>query len=54
MDIRTGKPNEIQDWLVKQKTGQWFSFSNDEVRTYANLIILEGSTKPSESECTKS
>ena len=52
MDIRTGRPNEIQDWLVKQKTGQWFSFSNDEVRTYANLIILDGSTKPSESDFT--
>jgi len=50
MEYPSGRPNEIQDWLVKQKLGNWFSFSNPDVRTYANLIILDGSTKPSESE----
>tara|TARA_B100000686_G_scaffold52536_1_gene56425 strand:+ start:184 stop:528 length:345 start_codon:yes stop_codon:yes gene_type:complete len=52
MEYPSGRPNEIQDWLVKQKLGNWFSFSNADVRTYANLIILDGSTKPSESDCT--
>jgi len=51
MDLKTGKPNEIQDWLVKQKQGQWFKWSDSENRTYSNLIILDGSTKPSEADC---
>jgi hypothetical protein len=47
------RPNNIEDTLCSMKSGQWFGFNNlngnDANKTYANLIILDGSTKPSES-----
>jgi hypothetical protein len=56
MDEITGRPNHIEDYLVKVRTGQWFGFNNlngDEAnKTYANLIVLDGGSKPTEQECT--
>lgn len=53
MADNNGRPNNIEDALCKIKSGQWFGFKNlngnDANKTYANLIILDGSTKPSES-----
>ena len=51
-----GRPNHIEDYLVKLHTGQWFGFKNlngnDANKTYANLIIHDDSkTKPTEQEC---
>ena len=51
-----GRPNHIEDYLVKLHTGQWFGFKNlngnDANKTYANLIIHDNSkTKPTEQEC---
>ena len=55
MDFKTGRPNHIEDWLVKHKIGQWFGFDNlngdDANKTYANLIVLDGGSKPTEQEC---
>ena len=55
MDIN-GRPNHIEDYLVKVRTGQWFGFNNlngDEAnKTYANLIVHDGGSKPTEQECT--
>ena len=56
MDEITGRPNHIEDYLVKVRTGQWFGFNNlngDEAnKTYANLIVHDGGSKPTEQECT--
>jgi len=53
MADNNGRPNNIEDTLCSMKSGQWFGFNNlngnDANKTYANLIILDGSTKPSES-----
>tara|TARA_R110002020_G_scaffold71383_1_gene184415 strand:- start:122 stop:412 length:291 start_codon:yes stop_codon:yes gene_type:complete len=52
MDIN-GRPNHIEDYLIRLHTGQWFGWSNPKNKVYANLIILDDSkTKPSESDCT--
>jgi hypothetical protein len=51
MDIN-GRPNHIEDYLVKLHTGQWFGWSDAKNKVYANLIIHEDSkSKPTEQEC---
>jgi hypothetical protein len=55
MDIN-GRPNHIEDYLMRLHTGQWFGFDNfngdDSHKVYANLIIHDNSkTKPTEQEC---
>ncbi len=47
-----GRPDEITDYLITLKTGEWFKWSDPWNKIYANLIILDGSTKPTEKECT--
>jgi|TARA_R100000049_G_C1912038_1_gene59172 hypothetical protein len=54
-DLITGRPNNIEDYLCTLKTGCWFGFrdiTSDDEKTYANLIIHDGSVKPTEQECT--
>jgi|SRR6056300_1607390 hypothetical protein len=55
MDIN-GRPNHIEDYLMRLHTGQWFGFDNfngdDSHKVYANLIIHDNQyTKPTEQEC---
>jgi hypothetical protein len=51
MDIN-GRPNHIEDYLVKLHTGQWFGWSDAKNNVYANLIIHDDSkSKPTEQEC---
>ena len=52
MDRITGKPNHIEDYLVTVRTGQWFGWSDAENKVYANLIVHDGGSKPTEQECT--
>ena len=52
MDLETGKPNHIEDYLVRVRTGQWFGWSAPTNKIYANLIVHDGGTKPTEKECT--
>ena len=52
MDFDTGKPNHIEDYLITVRTGQWFGWSDSKNKIYANLIVHDGGTKPSESDCT--
>jgi hypothetical protein len=48
-----GRPNHIEDYLVKLHTGQWFGWSDSKNKVYANLIIHDSSkSKPSEADCT--
>ena len=51
MDIN-GRPDHIEDYLVKVRTGQWFGWSDPSNKIYANLIVYDGGSKPSESDCT--
>ena len=50
-----GRPDNLEDFLCSHRTGQWFGFNNlngdDANKTYANLIIHDGSVKPTEQEC---
>ena len=53
MDFKTGRPNHIEDYLIKLHSGQWFGWSDSENKVYANLIIHDDSkAKPTEQECT--
>jgi len=46
-----GRPNHIEDALVRIHSGQWFGWSNSKNKIYANLIIHDSSkTKPTEEE----
>ena len=47
-----GRADHIEDYLVTVRTGQWFGFSDPSNKIYANLIIHDGGSKPSESDCT--
>ena len=63
MDRLTGRPDHIEDFLVKHRTGQWFGWSDSKNKIYANLILTSeigvGGTivdnphsLPTEQECT--
>ena len=52
MDLSTGRPDHIEDWLVKQRSGQWFGWTDYTNKIYANLVVYDGGSKPTESECT--
>ena len=53
MDLKTGKPNHIEDYLARLYKGQWFGWSDSKNKVYANLIIHDDTkSKPSESDCT--
>ena len=53
MDIN-GRPDHIEDYLVTLHLGQWFGWDqgSEPRNVYANLIILSGDDKPSETACT--
>ena len=52
MDFKTGRPNHIEDYLVKYRGGQWFGWSDSKNKIYANLIVYDGGSKPTEADCT--
>lgn len=52
MDLNTGKPNHIEDWLTTHRSGQWFGWTDHTNKIYANLVVYDGGSKPTESECT--
>ena len=51
-----GRPDNLEDFLIRVRRGQWFGFENlngdDANKTYANFIVLDGGSKPTEQECT--
>ena len=47
-----GRADHIEDYLVTVRTGQWFGWSDSSNKIYANLIVHDGGSKPSESDCT--
>ena len=52
MDFKTGRPDHIEDFLVTVRTGTWFGWSDSKNKIYANLIVHDGGSKPTEKECT--
>ena len=46
------RPNHIDDYLCTVRTGQWYGFSDPNNKIYANLVVHDGGSKPSESDCT--
>ena len=51
MDFK-GRADHIEDYLVTVRSGQWFGWSDSSNKIYANLIVLDGGSKPTESDCT--
>ena len=53
MDIITGRPDHIEDYLVTVRTGQWFGWAKgaEPRKVYTNIIVLDGGSKPTEQEC---
>ena len=52
MDFLTGRPDHIEEYLVTVRVGQWFGWSDSKNKIYANLVVLDGGSKPTESDCT--
>ena len=52
MDYSTGRANHIEDYLITVRTGQWFGWSDSKNKIYANLLVTDGGSKPTESDCT--
>ena len=50
MDFNTGRPDHIEDYLMSHKNGQWFGWSDSKNKVYANLIVHDGGSKPSEAD----
>ncbi len=47
-----GRADHIEDYLVSYRDGQWFGWSDSKNKIYANLIVHDGGSKPTEKECT--
>ena len=45
------RPNHIEDFLVTVRDGGWFGWSNSKYKVYANLIVHDGGSKPTEQAC---
>ena len=49
---RDGRPDHIEDYLITVRLGGWFGWSDSKNKIYANLVVHDGGSKPSESDCT--
>ena len=47
-----GRADHIEDYLITVREGQWFGWSDSTNKIYANLIVHDGGSKPTESDCT--
>jgi hypothetical protein len=45
------RATHIEDFLVQHRGGQWFGWSDSKNKIYANLIVHDGGSKPTEQEC---
>ncbi len=52
MNYKTGRADHIEDILIDLHTGQWFGWSDSKNKIYSNLVVYDGGSKPSESDCT--
>ena len=47
-----GRADHIEDYLITFRGGQWFGWSDSKNKIYANLIVHDGGSKPTEKQCT--
>ena len=47
-----GRAENIEDYLVTVRVGQWFGWSDSSNKIYSNLIVHDGGSKPTEADCT--
>ena len=52
MNLHTGRADHIEDYLITVRSGQWFGWSDVKNKIYANLVVYDGGSKPTETECT--
>ena len=52
MDSLTGRPNHIEDYICRLRLGSWYGWSDPTNKIYANLVVLDGGSTPTEKECT--
>ena len=52
MRFPDGRPDHIEDYLITIRTGQWFGWSDADNKIYSNLVVHDGGSKPTETECT--
>ena len=50
MNLKTGRADHIEDYLVTVRLGSWFGWTDSKNKIYANLIVHDGGSKPSEAE----
>ena len=41
MELETGRPNHIEDALIKIHAGQWFTWTDSKNKVYANLRLTD-------------
>ena len=46
------RPEHIEKYLITVRAGQWFGWTDSSNKIYANLIVHDGGSKPTEKECT--
>ena len=47
-----GRADHIEDYLITVRDGQWFGWSDSINKIYANLIVHDVFSKPTETDCT--
>ena len=47
-----GRADHIEDYLCTVREGQWFSWSDPNNKIYKNLVVLDGGSKPTETDCS--
>ena len=52
MRFPDGRPDQIEDYLVTVRDGQCFGWSYSKNTIYANVIVHDCGSKPSEADCT--
>ena len=52
MNSLTGRPDHIDDYICRLRTGNWYKWSDSFNKIYANLVVLDGGSKPTEKQCT--
>ena len=45
------RPNNIEDWIVTLRGGDFIRWKDSKNKIYANLEITDGGSKPTEKEC---
>jgi hypothetical protein len=50
--MRLERPTHIEDYLITVRVGQWFGWTDSKNKVYANLVVHDGGSKPSEADCT--